>query len=112
VLPYIETVETPWGTKLIPADELERVLAKWRRPARPRRKPERAGRPPTVAGDVVERIREARAAGLSLRQIADRLNTGGDADRPRREALVGVHRSLRPGLLIPHAAARSASERP
>src|SRR5262245_36453646 len=33
VLPYIETVETPWGTKLIPADELERVLANWRRPA-------------------------------------------------------------------------------
>src|SRR5262245_21641515 len=39
VLPYVETVETPWGTKLIPADELERVLAEWRRPARPRRKP-------------------------------------------------------------------------
>ena len=32
VLPYIETVESPWGTKLIPADELERVLANWRRP--------------------------------------------------------------------------------
>jgi hypothetical protein len=77
VLPYVETVETPWGTKLIPADELERVLAEWRRPTRPRRKPERTGRPPAVAPDVVQRIREARAAGLSLRQIADRLNTDG-----------------------------------
>ena len=74
VLPYIETVETPWGTKLIPADELERILLEWRRPARPRRKPERTGRPPAVAPDVSQRIRDARAAGLSLRQIADRLN--------------------------------------
>jgi hypothetical protein len=77
VLPYVETVETPWGTKLIPADELERVLAEWRRPTRPRRKPERTGRPPAVAPDVVQRIREARDAGLSLRQIADRLNADG-----------------------------------
>jgi hypothetical protein len=77
VLPYVETVETPWGTKLIPADELERVLAEWRRPRCPRRKPERAGGPAAVPGDVVDRIREARAAGLSLRQIADRLNEDG-----------------------------------
>jgi hypothetical protein len=77
VLPYVETVETPWGTKLIPADELERVLAEWRRPARPPRKPERTGRRPAIAPDVVDRIRDARAAGLSLRQIADRLNADG-----------------------------------
>jgi hypothetical protein len=75
VLPYVETVETPWGTKLIPADELERVLVEWRRPARPPCKPERTGRPPAVAPDVIRRIRDAREAGLSLRQIADRLNT-------------------------------------
>jgi hypothetical protein len=77
VLPFIETVETPWGTKLIPADELERLLAEWRRPARPRRTAVRVGRSPSVAPDVVERIREARATGLSLRQIADRLNAEG-----------------------------------
>jgi hypothetical protein len=77
VLPYVETVETPWGTKLIPADELERLLAEWRRPARPRRTAARCGRRPSVAPDVVERIRDARAAGLSLRQIADRLNVEG-----------------------------------
>ena len=77
VLPYVETVETPWGTTLIPADELKRLLAEWRRPVRPRRKPERTGRPPAVAPDVVQRIRDAHAAGLSLRQIADRLNADG-----------------------------------
>src|SRR6476660_8815468 len=68
VLPHVETVETPSGTKLIPADELERLLAEWRRPARPRRKPERTGRPPGVEPDVADRIRRMRAAGLSLRQ--------------------------------------------
>ena len=77
VLPYIETVETPSGTRLIPADELERVLAEWRRQARPRRKPERTGRPPALAPDIVQRIRDARNAGMSLRQIADRLNADG-----------------------------------
>jgi hypothetical protein len=74
VLPHVETIETPSGTKLIPADELERVLLEWRRPARPRRTPERTGRPPAVAPEVIQRIRDARDAGLSLRQIADRLN--------------------------------------
>jgi hypothetical protein len=77
VLPYVETVETPWGTRLIPADELERVLREWRHPAPPRRKPDRTGRPPGVALDVIQRIRDAREAGLSLRQIADRLNADG-----------------------------------
>ena len=74
VLPYVETIETPWGTTLIPADELERVMREWRRPARPRSRPKRTGRPRTIAPDVVQRIRDAREAGLSLRQIADRLN--------------------------------------
>jgi hypothetical protein len=74
VLPYVETVETPWGTKLIPADELERILLEWRRPAKPRRNPHRTGRPPAVPPEVIQRIRDARDAGLSLRRIADRLN--------------------------------------
>src|SRR5262245_53626002 len=77
VLPYVDTVETPSGTKLIPAYELERVLAEWRRPAQPRRKPERTGRPPAVEPEVADRIRRMRVAGLSLRQIADRLNADG-----------------------------------
>jgi hypothetical protein len=77
VLPYLETIETPWGTTLIPADELQRVMREWRRPARPRSRPKRTGRPRTIAPDVVQRIRDAREAGLSLRQIADRLNADG-----------------------------------
>ena len=74
VLPFLETIETPWGTTLIPADELQRVMLEWRRSARPRSRPQRTGRPRTIAPDVVQRIRDAREAGLSLRQIADRLN--------------------------------------
>jgi hypothetical protein len=77
VLPYLETIETPWGTTLIPADELQRVVLEWRRPARPRRTPQRTGRPRTIAPDVAQRIRDARQAGLSLRQIADSLNADG-----------------------------------
>lgn len=77
VLPYLETIETPWGTKLIPADELQRVLLEWRHPARPRRKPQRTGRPQTIPPDVIQRIRDAHETGLSLRQIADRLNADG-----------------------------------
>jgi hypothetical protein len=77
VLPYLETIETPWGTTLIPADELQRVMLEWRGPARPRSRPQRTGRPRTIAPDVVQRIRDAREAGLSLRQIADRLNADG-----------------------------------
>jgi hypothetical protein len=77
VLPYLETIETPWGTTLIPADELQRVMLEWRRPARPRSRPQRTGRPRTIAPDVVQRIRDARETGLSLRHIADRLNADG-----------------------------------
>jgi hypothetical protein len=44
VLPYVDTVETPSGTKLIPADELDRLLIEWRHPGRPRPEPRRSGR--------------------------------------------------------------------
>jgi hypothetical protein len=27
LLPYIDTIELPWGTKLIPVDELERLAS-------------------------------------------------------------------------------------
>jgi hypothetical protein len=79
VLPYLETIETPWGTTLIPADELQRVVLEWRRPGRPRggALPQRTGRPRTIAPDIVQRIRDASKAGLSLRQIADSLNADG-----------------------------------
>lgn len=74
VLPVMETIEMPWGTKLIPVDELERLLAEQRRPARA--EPERAnrGRPRVLALDLVEHIRTESEAGRSLREIATDLN--------------------------------------
>lgn len=78
VLPLIETIAMPWGTQLVPVDELERLVAGRRRPARGQesdaRKP---GRPTSIAVDVTERIRAERAAGRSLAQIAHDLNTTG-----------------------------------
>jgi Recombinase len=74
VLPYVETIDMPWGTRLVPVDELERLVGERRRPPRPRRESVYPGRPPAMAADVVERIRAARADGKSLRQIAADLN--------------------------------------
>ncbi len=78
VLPFIETVEMPWGTKLVPVDELERLVTERRRPPRERRPRSRpAGRPPILPPAVVKRIRAERAAGKSLAQIARDLNASG-----------------------------------
>lgn len=77
LLPYIETIELPWGGKLIPVDELERLLAERRRVGRVRLEPAARGRPPAVAREVVERIRASRAAGKSLARIANELNADG-----------------------------------
>lgn len=78
VLPYIETVEMPWGTKLVPIDELERLVAERRRPARERVRSSRpTGRSKSLAPAVVEHIRGERAAGKSFAQIARDLNASG-----------------------------------
>jgi hypothetical protein len=74
VLPLIETIETPWGTKLIPVDELERLVAEQRRPARARAASTKRGRPRVLPPDLVDHIRAEREAGRSLRQIAAALN--------------------------------------
>jgi hypothetical protein len=74
VLPLIETVEMPWGARLVPADELERLLAEQRRPARLRATPAPRGRPAAVPPHVVDRIRAAHAHGMTLGQIARDLN--------------------------------------
>jgi hypothetical protein len=76
LLPFVETVELPWGTKLVPVDELERLLAERRR-ARRRREPAMRGRPRALPREVVQRIRSERAAAKSLGQIARELNAGG-----------------------------------
>lgn len=79
ILPLVETVEMPWGTKLVPVDELERVLAEQRRRARTqsRRRARAPGRPATLAPQLVDRIRSQRAAGKTLAGIARELNTTG-----------------------------------
>src|SRR5215211_377186 len=75
VLPYINTVEMPWGARLIPADELERLLAERRQPPREHsRSSQPPGRPIALEPEIVDRIRADRAAGKSLAQIARDLN--------------------------------------
>lgn len=74
VLPSIETIEMPWGARLVPVDELKRLVAEQRRPARGRAQPAPRGRPPALSPELVQRIRAKHAAGRSLRQIAADLN--------------------------------------
>lgn len=74
LLPYVDTIEMPWGGKLIPVDELERLAAERRQTARPRLEPATRGRKPAVPAEIVKRIQHERSAGKSLRQIADNLN--------------------------------------
>jgi len=75
ILPLVETVEMPWGARLIPVDELQRLLAARRRPARAQEQPSAGpGRPPSVAPRIAERIQAEHAAGRSLGQIARELN--------------------------------------
>jgi hypothetical protein len=74
LLPYIETIELPWGTSLIPVDELERIAIERRRVGRPRLEPTKRGRKTAIPPEVSKRIHDARSAGKSLHQIADRLN--------------------------------------
>ena len=74
LLPYLDTIEMPWGGTLIPVDELERIAAERRRAAAARRPKRPTGRRPAVPAAVVERIRAARRAGKSLSEIAAELN--------------------------------------
>lgn len=74
ILPLIDTIEMPWGTRLIPVDELERVVDECRQPPRRQAKPHaRPGRREAVPADVVERIRAEHDAGRSLGDIGRRL---------------------------------------
>jgi hypothetical protein len=75
LLPYIETIELPSGTSLIPVDALERLAAERRRTARLRLKPAPRGRKPAIPPEIAQRIHHERSAGKTLRQIAANLNT-------------------------------------
>jgi hypothetical protein len=74
VLPLIETVEMPWGTRLIPVEELERLIGERRRPARASARSVKRGRPQVLPPDLVDHIRAQRRSGRTLRQIASDLN--------------------------------------
>jgi Recombinase len=74
VLPLIETIDMPWGPRLVPVDELERFVNAHRRPARGRAQTAPPGRPTAVPDQVVRRIQAEHARGKSLRQIACDLN--------------------------------------
>lgn len=75
VMPELATIKTEWGARLIPAGTLERYLAeRTEEPRAPRRRPRRVGRKPTLPAKVVSRILHESARGLSLAEIARRLN--------------------------------------
>jgi Recombinase len=74
VLPYVETIETSWGARLIPVDELDRLVAERRRPAKQRPTPSLRGRPRQLPAEVVDRIQAAHAAGQTPGGIARELN--------------------------------------
>jgi hypothetical protein len=78
VLPFVETVEMPWGAILIPADELERLLVERRRAAKRRPDPPKLrGRPVSVSDGTLYAIRRYRGDGLSFARIAEHLNADG-----------------------------------
>jgi hypothetical protein len=74
VLPLLETVDMPWGTRLVPVDELERLVRERRRPARGRARTAPPGRPTAIPHEVAVHIHAKHAKGVSIRQIARDLN--------------------------------------
>jgi Recombinase/Bacterial regulatory protein, Fis family len=77
LLPFLEIVELPWGTKLVPVDELEHLLRERRRSARRRPGPATPGRRRALPPELVRQIRAERATGKSLASIAADLNASG-----------------------------------
>ncbi len=73
----VDTVKTPWGQRLIPAEGLERFLHEHLEPPREPGERGAAGRPPTLPRQVVERIRLGYARGLGFADIARKLNDDG-----------------------------------
>jgi hypothetical protein len=70
VLPFVETIETKWGQRLVAIDELKRYVAERRQPAKRRPRVTSLGRPPAVSRDIAQRIQAEHAAGKTLGQIA------------------------------------------
>ncbi len=74
VLPLLETVDMPWGTRLVPVDELERLVDERRRRARGRAQTASPGRRSAVPEELVRHIQAEHARGASIRRIARDLN--------------------------------------
>ncbi|MGH3041114.1 MAG: recombinase family protein [Gaiellaceae bacterium] len=78
IVPALNTVKTPWGTRMIPVRELERFLEEHTQVAAvefsPRR---RAGRRLSVPAQVVARIQRDHAERKSLAEIARGLTADG-----------------------------------
>ena len=80
VLPFIETVEMDWGTRLIPVDQLESFVVERRRKARAEpRQPVLRGRKPGLSPEIVGRIHNEHAKGQTLGEIARSLDADGVA---------------------------------
>src|SRR6266540_1313848 len=78
VIPAIESVRTEWGSRLIPVTGLEGFVAERKRPARAERRPSaRPGRKVGLPAEVLTRIRDEHANGMSLGEIARGLNADG-----------------------------------
>jgi hypothetical protein len=77
IVPAINTVRTPWGTRLIPIVELERYLTQQTQRPRPPARAPRPGRRSGLSSTTLERIRSEHAAGRSLGEIAHGLNADG-----------------------------------
>jgi Recombinase len=78
VVPAIATIKTEWGSRLIPASELERYLAERMQPPTMLFAPSRRrGRPLSVPDSVILQIRSEFESGKSLGQIARDLNASG-----------------------------------
>ena len=112
VLPLIETIDMPWGTRLIPVDELERVLDERRRqPAAERQPVLRPGRKEAVRAEIVARIRDERLSGTHLPRYCSPAQRGRRSDSAGRARVVAVDGSshlralmsaaLRPGSVAP-----------
>ena len=81
VLPLVETIEMPWGARLIPVDELQRLIAERRRRTRAREQPRASPGRPADAGTRHRRAdpgrarRRQRAWGIARELNADQVPT-------------------------------------
>jgi len=77
VVPAVDTVKTPWGQRLIPVAELERLIKENLEPGTPHVARRPAGRPVVLPSSTVDRIRSEYTSGKTLGEIARALTAEG-----------------------------------